>query len=288
MSIFGIAPLVVRIFEFPALTYQLGHQRLWLDHLAPARPAHDAHHHRPGRHAGPRCADVHAPRRQPAPFRRRPGQRDVLELRRGGLASDLWLHLLGATAMSASRIPDPSCDLGRPLVRLDDLGRQHAARTNPARCRLPVAAAFSAIVSFAGAALTALSGVASWSWTPRLGVASAPAHTIDFARAVSALSRLPLHLCSCDAGHRLSGVDGMRTIAAITAGLLASGAAHAHELPPNVSGARLDARSLDRPPSDRFRFPVRRRRVCPASGNGSWSCVPDSGRSLPARPAGSR
>ncbi|MET4518166.1 cytochrome c oxidase assembly protein [Bradyrhizobium sp. I1.7.5] len=30
----------------------------------------------------------------------------------------------------------------------------------------------------------------------------------------------------------------MRKIAAITAGLLASGAAHAHELPPNVSGAR--------------------------------------------------
>jgi hypothetical protein len=46
----------------------------------------------------------------------------------------------------------------------------------------------SAIISLAGAILTALSGVASWSCATRLGVASAPAHTIEFARAVSALS----------------------------------------------------------------------------------------------------
>lgn len=46
----------------------------------------------------------------------------------------------------------------------------------------------SAIISLAGAILAALSGVASWSCARRLGVASAPAHTIDFARAVSALS----------------------------------------------------------------------------------------------------
>jgi hypothetical protein len=53
-------------------------------------------------------------------------------------------------------------------------------------CRSPLH--ISAIISLAGAALTALSGVASWSCAPRPGVASAPAHTIDFARSVSALS----------------------------------------------------------------------------------------------------
>ncbi|MCP3442286.1 hypothetical protein [Bradyrhizobium sp. CCGUVB14] len=55
-----------------------------------------------------------------------------------------------------------------------------------ADCRSPLH--ISAITSLAGAALTALSGVASWSGAASPAVANAPAHTIEFARAVSALS----------------------------------------------------------------------------------------------------
>ena len=82
MSMLGIAPLIVRIFEFPALHVSWDSNAygsiVWtllglhtthiltdlVDTLVLA------------------VADVHAPRRQPAPLRRRAGQRDVLELRR--------------------------------------------------------------------------------------------------------------------------------------------------------------------------------------------------------------
>jgi len=53
-------------------------------------------------------------------------------------------------------------------------------------CRSPLH--ISAIISLAGAALAAAAALASWFGAPAPTVADAPVHTIDFARAVSALS----------------------------------------------------------------------------------------------------
>jgi hypothetical protein len=55
-----------------------------------------------------------------------------------------------------------------------------------ADCRSPLH--ISAIISLAGAASTAAAGLASWFGAPAPTVADGPVHTMDFARAVSALS----------------------------------------------------------------------------------------------------
>ena len=95
--------------------------------------------------------------------------------------------------------------------------------------------------------------------------------------------RVPLHLCACDAGHGLSGVDAD----AKDSGNHSWPAGRAaRRMPtssaPDVSGARLDVRSLDRRcRSDRFRSHVRRWRAGPAPATGSWSGA-DSGRLLRA------
>src|SRR5205814_1010935 len=52
-----------------------------------------------GRHDRAHGADVHAPRLQRAPIRRRRGQCLLLGLRRADLAADLFLDLLGAEVL---------------------------------------------------------------------------------------------------------------------------------------------------------------------------------------------
>ena len=230
MSILGIAPLIVRIFEFPALNVSWDSNAygsvVWIllglhtthiitdlmDTLVLAR------------------ADVHTARSKPEAVRRRPGQRHVLELCRRGVASDLWLHLLAGTAMSASKLRlsvDPPFDLGGPVVRGVGLGREHAAWTDPALFRLP----------FADSCLG--HSVVRWCRTrrrfgPDVVAISAPhrrrcrraGQYCAFRERRKRAVRDALHLRPADAGRCIVGAERMRKIVLSTVVLLVPRAAH--------------------------------------------------------------
>lgn len=91
--------------RIPRAQHPLGHQCLWLDAVAAARPAYHPHHHRCGGYGGACRADVH-PTRPGQALQRCRRQLLLLELRGAGLAADLHPHLLGAEVLMAEqRIP---------------------------------------------------------------------------------------------------------------------------------------------------------------------------------------
>src|SRR5205085_11979668 len=78
-------------------------ERLRLDPVGVAGPAHDPRRHRPRRHDRARGPHADAAWRDPAPVHRYRRERALLALRLDKLASDLPAHLLGAEAVPVKR-----------------------------------------------------------------------------------------------------------------------------------------------------------------------------------------
>ena len=131
--VFALAFNVVRFLEFSALNVRWDTQRLRLDRLGAARPAHHARAHRlPGYRPCSTALMFCRPDGR-APVRRRLRERDVLVLRRAVVAADLCPHLLCATdrltpaaaarravgrrARRPARVGGAARDQLRPVVR---------------------------------------------------------------------------------------------------------------------------------------------------------------------------
>ena len=120
------------------------------------------------------------------------------------LASDLWLHLLGAAAMSAIENTCPFVRLVRPLARLTvwAVNMQLGQILPYLDCRQPCACVRDRFVCGGGRRLPCAPST-SWRVARPAGDApNAPARHVLFRRSASALAGLVFHLCAFDAGHR--------------------------------------------------------------------------------------
>jgi cytochrome c oxidase subunit III len=191
MSFFGFAPLIVRIFEFPATRISwdsnaygsivwtlLGlHTTHMITDLVDTACA--------------RRVDVHTPWQQCKAVWRRSGQRDVLELCRRHLASDLRLHLLDPADMSTSRIVSHLLLwAGLWVAPLVWAANMQLGQILPyADCRSQLHG--SALASMIAATIAALSGLASWrSARSASADADVSGETVSFAGTLSSLAAL--------------------------------------------------------------------------------------------------
>src|SRR3954453_19798469 len=135
------------------------------------------------------------------------------------------------------RIKNPvsSADLGRSLVRGVDLGREHAARADPALCRLPFAdpclghcvVRRRRVRSRFGPDIMAISA-------PRHRRCRRPGQYPAFRERRKRDVRDPLHLRAADAGRCIVGAERMRKIALSAIVLLLPRVALAHGSAPDT------------------------------------------------------
>ena len=148
-------------FEFAALNVRWDSERLRLDRLAAARPAHDAPDHRHRRHRRARRADVHRAARRQA-LRRRQRERALLVFRRVELAADLRGDLLGAALLT--------CRVDANLACTDRCARARCSRAwasttrSSRRWRALLAASVAPLngVSVAASSVCVVATVAAW------------------------------------------------------------------------------------------------------------------------------
>ena len=241
MSMLGIVPLVVRVFEFPALHVSWDTNAYGSIVWIVARPAHHPHHHRSRRHPGTGRADVYPAWRQSAPLRRRAGQRHVLELCRCWPGFRSMAASIGCHGYECIKNPDsvsrsgPACwsrpllwavnmQLGQILPYVDcRISARYSAASSPLR---------SAALHFLPGRIVAIDRSCCTRPGSRRELAS-------FVGAISALSALLFTFALSMQGMASIGVERMRKIGLHITGGAVFGETRriAHELTPHMDGA---------------------------------------------------